>query len=156
MKGFKTWWYFHIMNPVIRSGESGGFKWVFRRFTLDISTISGNWSVRFTAAEHPYAYLLAGKDDDNIIGFCQMLYYLGMVITTDQGLVNDIQKAFAKYEKRLEKQNPIVEDETEEKIALEEVKQVEEYANMPAKERKQKERDINGRFKKTAQKLKEE
>lgn len=153
MKKFQKWWWFTFRNPVVRTGESGGFKWTFRRFFLEIETLSGNFKVRFTAAEHPYAYLLAGKDDDNIIGFCQIMYYLGATVTTDQGLVNDIKKAFAKYEKRLEKENPVVEDETEEKIALEEVKQVQEYVELPEKEQKKRDRDANGRFKKAVKSL---
>lgn len=144
----KRFWYFRIANPVLREGEAGGFKWSFRKFWLDIRTVSGNFQCRFTAAEHPYGYLLAGEDDDNVLGFCQMLYYLGMVITTDQSLVNDIQKAFSKYEKRLEKQTEIVEDETEEKIAMEEVKGIQEYVDATPKERRKMERDANGRFKK--------
>lgn len=147
------WWYFTIRNKVIRKGEAGGFKWKFRRFTLDISTISGNFKVRFTASDHPYAYLLCGKTDDNIIGFAQMLYYLGMVITTDQGLVDDISKAVNKYEKRLEKRNPVVEDETQEKIALDGVKQVQEYVEMDEKSKKKRERETNGRFKKAVKDL---
>lgn len=156
MSKFQTWWWFTFRNPVIRKGESGGFKWCFRRLDLRVETLSGNFKARFTAAEHPYAYLLAGKDDDNIVGFCQIMYYLGATITTDQGLVDDIRKAFAKYEKRLEKQNPVVEDETEEKIALEEVKQVQEYVEMPKKDQKKRERDVNGRFKKAVRNLQEE
>jgi hypothetical protein len=89
-KKIQTWFWFTFRNPKVRQGESGGFKWCFRRLDMEIRTVSGNFKVRFTAAEHPYAYLLAGKTDDNIIGFAQMLYYLGMVITTDQGLVDDI------------------------------------------------------------------
>ena len=147
------WWWFHMANPIVRKGEAGGFKWTFRRFWLDIETISGNFKVRFTAAEHPYAYLLAGKTDDNIIGFAQMLYYLGMVITTDQGLVDDISKAVNKYEKRLQESAKVDENETEEKIALEEVKQVQEYVERPAKERRKHDRETNGRFKKAVKNL---
>lgn len=142
-----------MANPIVRKGEAGGFKWTFRRFWLDIETISGNFKVRFTAAEHPYAYLLAGKTDDNIIGFAQMLYYLGMVITTDQGLVDDISKAVNKYEKRLQRSAEVEENETEEKIALEEVKQVQEYVERPAKERRKQDRETNGRFKKAIKKI---
>lgn len=147
------WWYFHIANPVVRKGESkdGAFKWVFRRFWLEISTLSGNFKVRFTANEHPYAYLLAGKTDGNIIGFCQMVYMLGQTLTRDQGLVNDVQKALQKYEKRLNKQAAAeakVEDETDEKIALEEVKRVQEHIELPRKERRKVEKEIDKKFKK--------
>lgn len=141
-----------MRNPIVREGEHGGFKWRFRRFTLEISTVSDNWRARWTAAEHPFGYLLSSKDDDNIIGFCQTIYEVGALLTTDQGFVNDIQKALKKYSSRLEKKaaKDIVEDETEEKIALEEEKQVQEAIGMSRKERKKRERDINKRFKESA------
>lgn len=142
------WWYFHIANPVVRNGEAGGFRWVFRRFWLDISTLSGNFKVRFIADEHPYGYLEAGKDDTNIHGFALTMYEIGKLLTTDQGFVDDVQKAIMKYNKRLEKlaAGEVVEDETEEKIALEEVKQVQEFVELPKKEQRRVARDINGRF----------
>lgn len=152
-KKIQTWFWFTFRNPKIRQGEAGGFKWCFRRLDMTIETLSGNFKARFTAAEHPFAYLLAGKTDDNIIGFAQMLYYLGMVITTDQGLVDDISKAVNKYEKRLQKSAEVEENETEEKIALEEVKQVQEYVEKPAKERRKQDRETNGRFKKAIKKI---
>lgn len=123
---FRKWWLFTMRNPIIRKGEKGGFKWVFRRFWLEITTLSGNFKARFTAAEHPYGYLLAGKDDVNIEGFCQTVYEVSMLLTTDQGFVNDIQKAIRKYSSRLEKQAKVVEDEIEEKIALETERQIQE------------------------------
>jgi len=153
MKRLQTWWWFTFKNPVIRKGESGGFKWTFRRLEMEIRTVSGNFKAKFTAAEHPYAYLLSGKTNDNIVGFCEMLYSIGMLLTTDQGFVNDIAKAVQKYEKRLQKANPVVDDETEEKIALEEVKQVQEYVDAEPKEQKKRERDVNGRFKKVVKDL---
>jgi hypothetical protein len=149
---FKKWWWFSMRNPIVREGEHGGFKWRFRRFTLEISTLSGNWKAKWTAAEHPYGYLLAGSGDENIEGFAQAMYEVGMLLTTDQGFVNDIQKALKKYSSRLEKKaaKDIVEDETEEKIALEAEKQVQEHIELPRKERKKRERDINKRFKASA------
>ena len=141
-----------MRNPIVREGEHGGFKWRFRRFTLEISTVSDTWRARWTAAEHPYGYLLAGSGDENIEGFAQTMYEVGMLLTTDQGFVNDIQKALKKYSSRLEKKaaKDIVEDETEEKSALEAEKQVQEHIELPRKERKKRERDINKRFKASA------
>lgn len=147
----QRWYYFHLANPVVREGESkdGAFKWTFRRFDLTVETLSGNFKVWFTAAEHPYGYLLAGEGDDNIHGFAITLYEIGKLITTDQGLVNDIQKAIQKYEKRLNKQaEPVVEDETEEMIALKEVQAMQEHIELPKKERRKTEREIDKRFKK--------
>lgn len=148
----RVWWYFHVKNPVVRKGESkdGAFKWEFRRFWLDISTLSGNFKARYTADEFPYAYLLSGKKDDNIIGFCQIIYMLSKTIVADQGLANDVQRALQKYEKRMGKQAEDAgkkEDDAEEMVALENEKRVQEIAEMPKSERKKVERDINGRFK---------
>lgn len=148
LRKIQKWWLFNIANPVIRKGEHGGFKWKFRRFWLDIETLSGNFKCRFMAAEHPYAYLLAGQDDENIHGFCQMIYYVGMLLTTDQGFVNEVAKAITKYSKRLEKSEKIEENETEEQMALEQVKQVQEVVEMPKKERRKYDRDVDRRFKK--------
>lgn len=130
-----------MRNTTVRKGEKGGFKWKFRRFWLEVSTLSGNWSAKWTAAEHPYGYLLAGKDDANIEGFCQTMYEIGMLLTTDQGFVNDIQKAIRKYSTRLEKQAKVEEDEIEEKIALENEKQVQEYVEKTRRHRTRADRD---------------
>lgn len=153
----QMFWFFHFANPVVRMGESkdGAFRWTFRRFWLEIETLSGNFKARFTADAHPYAYLLTGKDDENIIGFSQLMYSLGMLLTQDQGLVNDVQKAIKKYQARLVKSNPASPDEEQE--AIEEVKSVQEYADATPKERRKMERGINRRFKKAvkAQNLQE-
>ena len=150
MSRFSKFWWFTFRNPVVRKGESGGFKWCFRRLNMTIETLSGNFKASFTADENPYAYLLAGKDDSNIIGFCQMIYTLGKLLTTDQGLVDGIQKELRKYEKRLEKTEPDPTDSEEAAIA--EVKAVQEYVEASPKEKKQRERDSNGRFKKAVKK----
>ena len=149
----QMWWYFHISNPVVRKGEHGAFKWEFRRFWLDISTVSGNFKARYMADEHPYAYLLAGESDDNIIGFCEFVYMLGKTLTTDQGLVNDVKKSIDKYTKRLEKsaeKDAKTEDEIEEKAAIEFEKSVQEYVEMPKRERRKEERRINKKIKKAS------
>ena len=148
-KILRIWW-FRFRNPVIRKGEVGGFKWEFRRFWLTVETLSGNFKAKFMADAHPYAYLLASQGDENIHGFCQTVYLLSKTLTTDQGLVDDVSKAFTKYDKRIQKKaaSEVVEDETEEKIALETEKQIQEHIELPKKERRKVERDINGRFKK--------
>lgn len=153
----RMWLYFHIANPVVRKGESkdGAFRWVFRRFDLTIETLSGNFKARYMADEFPYAYLLAGKDDENIIGFSQLMYSLGMLLTRDQGLVDDVAKAINKYQKRLEKRaaGEVVEDETEEKIALETEKAIQEHIELPDAERKKEEKRIDKKFKKAVKSL---
>ena len=145
----KFWW-FRFRNPVIRKGETGGFKWEFRRFWMEVETLSGNFKAKFMADAHPYAYLLASNGDENIHGFCQTVYMLSKTLTTDQGLVDDVSKAFAKYDKRIQKKaaSEVVDDETEEKIALETEKQIQEVVEMPKKERRKYERGVDGRFRK--------
>lgn len=117
---------------------------------MTVETLSGNFKVRFTADEHPYGYLIAGNDDVNIHGFAATIYQIGKLLTTDQGFCDDVQKAIAKYEKRLEKKaaGEVVEDEIQEKVSMEEVKAVQEFVDAPKKEKRKIERDINGRFKK--------
>lgn len=154
----QRWWYFYLANPVVAKGERGGFKYKFRRFWLEIETVSGNWKMRSTASENPYGYLLASvnaKNEDNVYGLAEIMYMLQALLTVDQKLVDDVKKALENYEKRSEGVIPNNEDETEEKIALEEVKQVQEYVEMPKKERKKYERDVNGRFKKAVKNVQE-
>lgn len=155
-KNFVKWWYFHLANPVIRKGERGGFRWCFRRFWLEISSLSGNFKARFTAAEHPYGYLLVGKTDDNIVGFCEMIYSVGMLLTTDRCFVSDINKAIQKYDKRLQKANAPKEDETEERIDLEYVKGVQEFVEMPKSERRKRVKAVDKKFKAAARNLQKE
>lgn len=147
-----------MANPVVRKGQAGGFKWRFRRFWLEIETLSGNFKAKFMADEHPFAVLVGCEKDETIHGFCSLVYQIGTLLTTDSGFVNDIQKALAKYDKRLQKKaaGEVKEDEIEEKVALETEKAIQEHVELPKKERRKVERDINGRFKKAvAQSLKE-
>lgn len=148
------WWYFTMRNPVVRVGEVGGFKWRFRRFWLEITTVSGNFSAKFTASEHPYGYLVAGKSDDNIEGYCQTIYMVSMLLTTDQGFVDDVNKAIKKYQKRLEKAHPIVEDAAEEMAAMEGEKSLMEHLELPKEEREKVEKDIDKRFNRTLKEAK--
>lgn len=140
----KRWWLFTIGNPTVRSGEAGGYKWRFRRFWLEISTISGNFKVRFTAAEHPYGYLSSG-DDSQTHGFAERMYLIGMLLTTDQKFVSDIDSALKNYESRAE---GTADDTDNEQAAIAEVRNIQEYADASQKERRKMERDSNGRFKK--------
>lgn len=155
-KKLQKFYYFHLANPVVLAGDGHGFRYVFRRFWLEIETASGNFKMRVMADEHPYAYLLAGVKQghpENLFGFAETLYYLNATLTRDQGLVNDVQKALRKYENRLSKTE--LEPDDEEAQAIEEVKAVQEYVDASPKERRKMERDINGRFKKSLKKAEE-
>ena len=100
-------------------------------------------------------YLVAGKGDENIEGYCQTVYTVAMLLTTDQGFVNDVNKAIQKYQKRLEKNAKVVEDKDEEKIALGGEKALQERIEMGPKERRKADRETERRFKETVKKATE-
>lgn len=165
-KWFQRQWYklmaffvFKLRNPVRWKGEKGAFKVVIREYDMEIRSLSGNFRLYRTADEHPYGYLAAsavqGKEE-NIFGYAKCVYEVSCLLTTDQKFVDDITKAVISYESRLLKTKATKDDAEEEKIALEEVRQVQEVIDMPKKQRRQYERDVNGRFKKAVKKAKSE
>ena len=149
-KNFKKWWLFNMANPVISKGEKGGFRYCFRRYWLDVSTVSGNFKMRTLAGEHPYAYLLESvmqDNEENVYGLAQFIYVLQSTLTRDQDLVDDVKNALAKFERKTV-ENAEPESEDSEIAALEAEKKVQEYVDAPKKVRRQMERDANGRFRK--------
>lgn len=119
------WWLFNFRNSVIWKGEKGGFKIEFRRFWVEARSVSGNWKERWTAADYPYAYLLVALQKDNeetVWGFCERMYMWSMLLLRDKGLVKDMDKAVAKYEKRLEK----IKNNEDEEIALMQMQDLQE------------------------------
>lgn len=143
------WWYFRVKNATVRKGEAGGFRWRFRRFTVEVETLSGNWKAKWTADAHPYGFLL-NAEDDQVHAYCQIMYELSKLLTTEQKFASAVEKAISDYDKRLQKAaaKEVVEDETEEKIALETEKQVQAVVDMPKKERRKYSRDVDRRFRK--------
>lgn len=72
---------------------------------MEIRTVSDNWRMRLDARHTMYGYLLTAVQQGNksqIHGYCVQLYILATAL--DQGLINDVQKALAKYMKRKEKE----------------------------------------------------
>lgn len=141
--GVAGWWMFHFRNTVIDEIEFDSFVVTFRRFTMDIQTKSGNMKLRTMLMQYPQSFLLhcLSKDDTKTIHwFCKALYQFVSLITTDQGLVNDIHKAFAKYEKRVSKKA----ENNAKQVSVEEDKMNEDiikaniaYAEMSAEEREE-------------------
>ena len=146
----KNWWYLHVANPVVARGERGAFKYVFRRYWLDVTTVSGNFKFRSMASEHPYMYLLESVrqgNEENVFGYAERIYIIQSTLTREQGLVNDIDKAIAKYDRRLTAKNT-PEPEDSEAASIAEVKNVQAYVDASPKEKRKIEREANGRFKK--------
>lgn len=144
-----------MANPVVKTGEKGAFRWVFRRYTLEVETLSGNWKARWTADDSPYVHLMACENDDDIRKYFEIIYEVSKLLMTEQRFANDCVKAVLNYSKRLDKAaaKGVVEDEIEEKAALEFERQVQEHIELPKKERKKVVRDINGRFAKAVKEM---
>lgn len=146
MKKFLTtiqgWWVLKFRNTIVQEVEFDAYKVTFRRFTMDITTKSGNMKLRTMGMLYPNAFLYNAieKDDKRIVEwFCNELYEFVSLITTDEGLIQDVNKAFTKYYKRMEKKaesiaKEITEDE--DKLNEEIVKVNIEYAKMTKAERK--------------------
>ena len=129
-------------NTKLKEVEFDAYKVTFRRFTMEVETKSGNLKLRTMNMLYPNAFLYNAieKDDKRIIEwFCNEVYQFVTLITTDQGLANDVHKAFTKYYKRMEKKAESIAKEItpdEDKLNEEVVKANIEVAKMTKKERK--------------------
>ena len=132
----QEWWMLHFRNTIVQEVKFDAYKVTFRRFTMDITTKSGNMKLRTMGMLYPNAFLYNAleKGDKKIVEwFCNEVYQFVTLLTTDQGLANDVIKAFAKYYKRIEaKAESIVKEitEDEDKLNEEVVKANIEYAKM--------------------------
>lgn len=129
-------------NTLVKEVEFDAYKVTFRRFTMDITTKSGNMKLRTMNMLYPNAFLYNAieKDDKRIVEwFCNELYEFVSLITTDEGLIQDVNKAFAKYYKRMEKKAESIAKEItpdDDKLNEEVIKANIEVAKMTKAERK--------------------
>lgn len=133
------WWLFTFANRVEYKFEFAGFKVVFRRYWMDIKSVSDNFKVRFLASQHPYGYLYVSAKQgniENIRGYCHYLYKLAFCLTTDNKLVEDVNKSLKNYDKRLAAQAATAVSTEEDDLDLETVKQNYEVSKMTNKQRK--------------------
>lgn len=146
MKKFLTtiqgWWVLKFRNTIVQEVEFDAYKVTFRRFTMDITTKSGNLKLRTMGMLYPNSFLyhaLEQGDTKMVEWFCNEVYQFVSLITTDQGLADDVHKAFAKYYKRMEKKAESIAKEItldENKLNEEIVKANIEVAKMTKAERK--------------------
>ena len=146
MKKFLTtiqgWWMLHFRNTLIREVEFDAYKVTFRRFTMDITTKSGNMKLRTLHCEHPNAFLFSCLENgiESIIEkYCRRLYEFINFYTFDAGFADEYTKAINKFYKRMEKKAESIAKEItldEDKLNEEVVKANIEYAKMSKKERK--------------------
>lgn len=146
MKKFLTtiqgWWLLKFRNTIVQEVEFDAYKVTFRRFTMDITTKSGNLKLRTMGMLYPNSFLyhaLEQGDTKMVEWFCNEVYQFVSLLTTDQGLANDIHKAFAKFYKRMEKKAESIAKEItpdDDKLNEEVVKANIEVAKMTKAERK--------------------
>lgn len=146
MKKFLTtiqgWWLLKFRNTIVQEVEFDAYKVTFRRFTMDITTKSGNMKLRTMGMLYPNSFLyhaLEQGDEKMVEWFCNEVYQFVSLLTTDQGLADDVHKAFAKYYKRMEKKAESIAKEItpdEDKLNEEAVKANIEVAKMTKAERK--------------------
>jgi hypothetical protein len=138
----RGWWLLNFRNTKLKEVEFDAYKVTFRIFTMDITTKSGNLKLRTIGMLYPNYFLynaLEQGDDKVVHWFCNSVYEFVSLITTDNGLVQDVHKAFAKYYKRMEKKAESIAKEItpdEDKLNEEIAKANIEVENMTKKERK--------------------
>lgn len=146
MKKFLTtiqgWWVLKFRNTIVQEVEFDAYKVTFRRYTMDITTKSGNMKLRTMGMLYPNSFLynaLEQGDTKMVEWFCNEVYQFVSLLTTDQGLADDVHKAFAKYYKRMEKKAESIANEItpdDDKLNEEVVKANIEVAKMSKAKRK--------------------
>lgn len=137
-------------RKAIERVEVGSFvvEWYFKENNikesyLEISTVSGIWSMRVDARCNAYGYLLESARQgklDNVHGYAALLYITAQQLTQEQGFCDDITRSVQKWQKRVEKKaEKVAKATTPEQIAADEalMGDVAAYADATPKERKQ-------------------
>lgn len=140
----------HFKKKPIERVEIGGFiaEWYFKEGNikesyLEISTVSGIWSMRIDARNNAYGYLLEaarqGKTE-NIHGYAALLYITAQQLTQEPGFCDDITRSVQKWQKRMDKRaesaaKATTPEQNEADEAL--MGEIAAYADATPKERKQ-------------------
>ena len=154
-KKLQTWFLLTFCDTKIKSVQFPAFKVTFRKFTTEIKSVSGNFTLKTVGVVYPNAFLynaLTQGDEGLVHWYCNRMYELTSLLLTDQGLADDVQKALTKYDKRLQvvverKAKEVTEDA--DAIAAEQVKANIEYANMTKKQRKEYKKALREELKNT-------
>ena len=116
---------FALTNSKVKEVEVGGFRFVFRKYSMLVRSLSDNWRMRVLCGEHTYGYLLESMRQnrlDNLQGFAVIMYSLAVSLTKDQKLVSDVTrdiKAYAvRVDRQAEKEAKRTEKESDEEILL--------------------------------------
>ena len=134
------WFLFTFRNPVLSKSENGSFKVVFRRYWMEIRSLSDNFRMRVMICEHPYGYLLFGArngNEKNVHAFCEYVYAVVMTLTTDQKFANEVQRSLGRcYERRANAELKKTSKERDDATAISEVMQQVEADKMSRKDRR--------------------
>lgn len=127
-KTVRMWWnlmLFALTNSKVKEVEVGGFRFVFRKYSMLVRSLSDNWRMRVLCGEHTYGYLLESMRQnrlDNLQGYAVIMYSLAVSLTKDQKLVSDVTrdiKAYAvRVDRQAEKEAKRAEKESDEEILL--------------------------------------
>ena len=149
------WWLFTFRNKTLIEKEIGGFRFRFRRFWLDIESVSDKyWALRLRADTHPYLYLYSAvqqEKENQLNGYVLYVYLTSMSLTKDQLFADDVNKALQAYEKRLTAEaeseaKKVTEYDEEQSAAF--VKDALERGKMTRQQRRKAERDARKQMKK--------
>lgn len=133
MKKLKRVWnlvWFRLNDRKVRELEIRGFKYVFRKYSMEVRSISRNFSCTVLCSEHPWGYLRVSSEkgkEKNLEGYATLMYILGTSLTRDQKLVDDITRDVKSYYARLERKASKAapaESEVEEMVTLFNEKQI--------------------------------
>lgn len=134
------WFLFTFRNPVLSKSESGAFKVVFRRYWMEIRSLSDNFRLRVMICEHPYGYLLYGAkqgNEKNLHAYCEYVYAVVMTLTTDQKFANEVQRSLNRcYERRANAELRKTAKERDDETAIREVMEQAEADKMSRRERR--------------------
>ena len=134
------WFLFTFRNPVLSKSENGAFKVVFRRYWMEIRSLSDNFRMRVMICEHPYGYLLYGAkqgNEKNLHAYCEYVYAVVMTLTTDQKFANEVQRSLNRcYERRANAELRKTAKERDDETAIAEVMQQVEADKMSRKDRR--------------------
>jgi hypothetical protein len=102
-----VWWYIvHFMNSKVKELQTGGFTFVFRKYTVTIKTDNDFWSIKFRSdfIASPMLFYIAEKNDLNgLFGYAVKLYEISNFMCRDQGFLDGLDRELNKYVKRLSK-----------------------------------------------------
>lgn len=110
MRKMRLFWnklVFTLTNRKQESVELGGFIWTFRKYSMEVRSLSENFKMRLLCGEHAYGYLMTALRHDkkeNLEGYALIMYTLAVSLTRDQKLVSDVTRDIKMYASRLERQ----------------------------------------------------